>query len=280
MDIEDLRNLQDKLNSDSINEMLRMVEINPTELCTRTCSFCPRHDKTIYKNQNKHIDIKTIENLCNGLKEMNFNNRIGFVGFGEPLLCKNLIPAITKVKELIPDIKWLEVNTNGDKLTFNMMEKLYTAGISHLAISMYDEDKTDYFTKMKKDLNIKLIFRHHYDYRNNYNLKIVNRSDILKGDNKVHNNNPCYLPFYKMFIDWNGDILLCDNNWKKDVNFGNVNKDNLKSIWLGDRMNDYRKILKEKRDILPCKNCNISGTLRGEESVKIFEKYESCIFHK
>lgn len=41
---------------------LSLVEINPTELCNRTCSFCPRNDPEVYPNQNLNIkrSLKTL----------------------------------------------------------------------------------------------------------------------------------------------------------------------------------------------------------------------------
>ena len=42
---------------------LAAIEINPTELCNRKCSFCPRHDSNLYPNRNLHIEINTIQNL-------------------------------------------------------------------------------------------------------------------------------------------------------------------------------------------------------------------------
>ena len=275
MDIVELRRKQSIFIEDKVDNMLRSVQINPTELCNRTCSFCPRHDKKIYKNQNKHISIETIKNLCIGLKELNFKNRIGFVGFGAPLLCKTIIESIKTVKDLIPDIEYLEVNTNGDKLTKDIIKKLFDVGCSHISISMYDSDKSEYFLSLKKDIPIEMILRHHYNHNVNYNLNIVNRSDLLKGSKNIFNNNPCYLPFYKMLVDWNGDLLLCDNNWKKDIVFGNVNTDNLKDVWYGDKINKYRNILINNRNIKPCINCSVNGVFedRGIESVNLYKRY-------
>ena len=41
----------------NLNSVLGMstLEINPTELCNRTCSFCPRGDW--YPNKNEHLSI-------------------------------------------------------------------------------------------------------------------------------------------------------------------------------------------------------------------------------
>ena len=34
------------------------VEINTTELCNRSCVFCPRHDPNVYANRNLHLSVK------------------------------------------------------------------------------------------------------------------------------------------------------------------------------------------------------------------------------
>ena len=74
-----------------INTTLFDVEINGSELCNRTCSFCPRYDPEVYPNQNLHMSIETCSNLVDGLKKIEFYGVVTFVGFGEPLLAKNLI---------------------------------------------------------------------------------------------------------------------------------------------------------------------------------------------
>ena len=38
---------------------LTTVEINPTELCNRRCSFCPRSDPSVYPNRSLHMSIQT-----------------------------------------------------------------------------------------------------------------------------------------------------------------------------------------------------------------------------
>lgn len=265
MSKEDLRFKQQKVNS-----MLKSIQINSTELCNRKCVFCPRSDPKTYPNSNKHISLDTIEKLCNDLNDINFNNRIGFAGFGEPLLHKDIFSCIGKVKEIIPNIKFLEIVTNGDKLNKTTIKKLYESGCNVICVSMYDKDKTEYFESLRGNIPIQMVYSHNYNKDDNYNINIVNRLEIIKKQGSG-NNNPCYIPFYKAFIDWNGDILLCENDWSKSVNFGNIQKTKFKDIWYGDDLNLYRKILIKKRGKYPCSNCNACGTLRGIESVEIFK---------
>ena len=45
--------------------LFSFIDINPTELCNRTCEFCPRFDPKIYPNQNLHMDI----DIANKIRE-------------------------------------------------------------------------------------------------------------------------------------------------------------------------------------------------------------------
>lgn len=275
LDIYDYRDAQSNIDIvENIYSMLRAVEINPTELCNRRCSFCPRHDSKLYPSTNNHIGLDTVRNLCASLKDINFNNRVGFVGFGEPLLHRDIYSCIKVVRDMLPDLKWLEINTNGDLLDRETLENLHRAGCSHIAVSMYDRDITNRLMDMKEDIPINFVFRHHYDKSNNYNLNIVNRSELLKGDAKNYFDTPCNIPFYKAMIDWNGDVLLCNNDWKRTKIYGNVNEVSFDKIWFGDELNEHRnKLLCSRSQCDPCKNCSVNGLLRGAESIQVYKEY-------
>ena len=52
-DIIELRKRQISTNVEKTPmEALQSITINPTELCNRTCHFCPRSDPKVYPNQN------------------------------------------------------------------------------------------------------------------------------------------------------------------------------------------------------------------------------------
>jgi uncharacterized Fe-S cluster-containing radical SAM superfamily enzyme len=145
--IEQLRNEQSQGAVDLLST-LRMVEINPIELCNRSCEFCPRSDPSIYPNRNYSIDLHTITKIAHDLKSINYNGRIGLVGFGEPTLYKDLLSAIKIIKDTVTNLTWLEVNTNGDYLDRTLISDLANAGCTHLTVSMYDFDDSKKFTNM------------------------------------------------------------------------------------------------------------------------------------
>ena len=105
--------------------------------------------------------------------------------------------------------------------------------------------------------------------RNQFN----NRSGAVVVEEYRHEfvENACYLPFYKLVIDWDGTALLCCNDWyRRHKGFGNINEISIKDIWLGSEFRKVRKNLHGgKRTGPACSNCNVKGTLVGSESVDV-----------
>lgn len=273
-DIEQLRLTQSQGAVDILST-LRTVEINPIEICNRSCSFCPRSDNTIYPNRKFKIEKNVIEKIANDLKSFNYSGRIGFVGFGEPMLLKELNEYITIIKTVVDTAQWIEVNTNGDYLTRETARDLVKAGCTHITVSMYDKDDSIRFEEIVRDLPVKLTLRHQYDSTLSYNINIVNRIDLSKKDSQILNiDKTCFLPFYKLFIDYNGDVLVCNNDWGRNSNLGNVLNQSVSDIWLSKQYNEYRKklMIGHRYNCSPCNRCNIKGNTYGDQSVEIFRK--------
>jgi radical SAM protein with 4Fe4S-binding SPASM domain len=251
----------------------KVVEVNPVESCTRRCSFCPRSDSSKYPNRRDRISKDTCINLAKQLRDLRFDNRLGFVGFGEPLMHSNLEECISVIRKYIPTMKWLEINTNGDLLSRARIKSLYESGCNLITVSMYDQDISDKIESLKEDIPIQITYRHHYDSLNNYNLNLVNRKDIAFENIPLNLKTPCYIPFYSLMIDWNGDVLPCANDWSRTVKFGNINKDTITDILIGKVSMEFKKSLSSGvRTQAPCSKCNVCGTLRGEKEYNDFKR--------
>ena len=84
---------------------------------------------------------------------------------------------------------------------------------------------------------------------------------------------PCHYPFYKMFVDWNGDVIFCSNDWQKEIKVGNMTKQTLEEVWLGKKLNIERKrLIKGDRSKSPCNKCSVNGQLFGKPSFEILKK--------
>lgn len=248
------------------------VEFNITELCNRVCVFCPRVDPAVYPNRNLNMDIAIPRKVARDLADIGSSARISFSGFGESLLHKGFPQIIRAIREILPN-NTIETNTNGDRLTAAKIRELFDAGISYLYVNLYDgpeqREKFDALFKEAGVENYKL--RDHWV--ESYGLTLNNRSGVLNQpeigvvplQDKLK--KPCYYPFYKMLVDWNGDVLFCSNDWGREIVVGNVMRQSVSEIWLSDKMADVRDRLADgDRGFSPCNKCSVDGTLHGKSS--------------
>ena len=120
------------------------LEINPTELCNRTCTFCPRVDPDDYPNQNLNMTVDLAKKIADELLALDYQGSVAFSGYGEPLLTPN----IEKIINQFGDIN-VEVVTNGDPLNKKMIKDLYAAGLNTIVVSLYDGPfQVDEFKKL------------------------------------------------------------------------------------------------------------------------------------
>ena len=71
-----------------------------------------------------------------------------------------------------------------------------------------------------------------------------------------------------MTIDWNGDVLLCVQDWNKRIKLGNLNFQTLLEVWYSSELAKWRRrLIQGRRSKLPCSRCNTDGTLHGYNHV-------------
>ena len=91
LNIERKSSFIDKVSFYNDKPLFSFIDINPTELCNRTCVFCPRHDPKVYPNQNLHMEIDTAHKIRKELEELNWTGTINLCGNGEPLIHKDIV---------------------------------------------------------------------------------------------------------------------------------------------------------------------------------------------
>lgn len=264
--------------SDPLSSLLT-VEINTTELCNRKCVFCPRYDKDVYPNRNLNMTVETAELIGKNLNINNYKGKISFSGFSENFINKKFVDIVAKLREYLPD-SLFECNTNGDFVTENYVQRLYDAGLNLLYINLYDGiDQIEKFDKIMKPFDKeKYKYRAHYSQAD-YGLNLNNRGGSITwlgmDEQSVEEleGKPCHYPFYKMFVDWNGDVIFCSNDWQKEIKVGNMTKQTLEEVWLGEKLNiERRRLIKGDRSKSPCNKCSVNGQLFGKPSFEILKK--------
>ena len=273
----------DQVSGNKPLDSILTVEINTTELCNRTCVFCPRHDPRVFPNRNLHLTIKGAETIAEELADNGYQGKISFSGFGENLLNPNFAE-IVKVFHIELPQATLECNTNGDKLDVEMLKKLFRSGLDQLYINLYDgPEQMEHFDTMLEEARIRedqYKFRMHWGDFEKHGLILNNRSGVIDWigveDDTIENlkGKPCHYPFYKMFVDRNGDVLFCSNDWGREHVVGNLLSMSLHDVWFSKPMTKIRKkLMKGNREQSPCNKCSVDGSLFGKPSFDIVRKY-------
>ena len=266
------------------------VEISINGACNRRCHFCPRVVKEDYPNILQSLDHSLFDNLIRDLVLINYEGRIAFSGFCEPLLSKNLDEYILKIKNKLKKTT-VEIVSNGDPLLAKngkaTLLKLYEAGLDTIKISLYDgPHQIKIFDDLKKDLKLSdqqyIVRKRYLGPDESYGITISNRAGSVNIKNEKFElkalkeplKQPCYYPFYKVLIDHNGDVLMCSNDWKKEKSMGNLSQDSLLKIWSNEKFVDLRKrLMKSDRNHKPCNVCDVDGLLNGKQAFDKWKKY-------
>jgi len=272
----------------TINEVVELngtplfsfIELNINELCNRVCQFCPRSDPKVYPNQNLHMSLETAGKIADQLRQIGFNGIVNISGTGEPLLTKHVVDIVSIFGEKNIHV---EIVTNGDTLKKNngknLIEQLYSAGLQQFVVSLYDgPEQVEYFNSLFRDCGIDTsqytLRDRWYDESEEYGLLYTNRAGYIKNSLKKNKDSACYYTHYSMYVDWNGDVLLCcQDMYNRTTKFGNVNEKSLMEIWRDPRLMEYRKRLGSgDRSLSPCNNCNANGRIFGENHAKVWSQ--------
>jgi len=245
------------------------IELSLIDVCNRSCIFCPKSDPLIAPNTYQKMNMILIEKLTKDLKKINYKGSVVLCGYGEPMLHKE----IYKISRKLAEAAFVEIVTNGDTLTKEVIRKLYNSNVNKLLISLYDGPfQIKKFKKMTKEAKVPtnfVIMRNRwFDEKKDYGLKLTNRTGTVSvgKQDDVKTFSYCFYPSYSVLIDWNGDVFLCSQDWQRRRTMGNIMQEELFEIWTGKVIEKYRKdLLLGKRCNNPCNLCNAEGTVLGHK---------------
>jgi len=246
------------------------IDLSLTELCNRSagsakaCTFCPRIDPTFYPNQKLHMSIELVDRIADQLRALNYQGVVVLCGYGEPMLHPELARIVAGLYGLR-----VELVTNGDRLTTASIVDLKRAGLAYFVVSMYDgPDQIERFTARFAEAGVTdyILRDRWHTSADDFGLKLTNRGGVVTvGDQApVDASQPCHYTTYQMQVDWNGDVLLCPQDWHKKLKFGNLAAQPLLEVWNSPALHKRRiKLIDGRRTDTPCSECNTDGTLHG-----------------
>ena len=232
---------------ENMDTHLKYIEINLTELCDRTCSFCPRSSG--YPNQNLNLSVDDAVKIKSKLK--GFDGWLSLCGQGEPTLNRDF----NEIENIIAEDRQfkMRMTTNGRK--FDEHDVATLDRFDRLVISVYEKENYEFFQKEIKKLSVpKIELRKQWTNDDKFN----NCGGFF---NEESTNRPCNLPSERMYIDWNMDIRLCCHDWKEKKVMGNIREHSISEVWNNAMFTEYRNHLSNgHRHLLsPCSKCNAYG---------------------
>lgn len=271
-------------HKNDVFHLFSLFEVNITGMCNRFCEFCPRSDRSVFPSKNEYISIGLYKKIMKELEELAYDGIIAFSGFSEPLFHKDIYELISLAHKSCTKSR-IELYTNGDLLNVDKLVKLFDAGLTSIHISLYDDpEQIERFLIMRNKAGIKVeqfILRERFlPKEKGYGLTISNRAGMVNfqklGMKRLSRplKSKCYYPFYMMFVDYTGEVIICSHDWGKRFIAGNLNKDSILEIWTGKPMQHIRyRLGNADRNFCPCNACDVKGTLIGADHFQRWKKY-------
>ena len=236
--------------------MFQQVLIETRTDCNNNCPICPHTFKK------KPLGIMTWEcyrAIIDQLVSIGYNGRVALMLSNEPLLEDRLEEMIKYAKSKSQRL-FLDITTNGRLLTIEMTDRLFSLGLDNININDYRGDMDIYPEKWSPSVDAV-----HKAYGNNPKVYFKKR----RLDEKLPNyagNIPqsfekgklgfCNYPFRKLTIAYNGNLLLCCDDFMYDTCYGNVIKDSLIECWNNPELERTRLSLLNNERIGLCERCN------------------------
>jgi len=131
------------------------------------------------------MDIKLYSKIIDDLKSMQYEGKLLYSAFSEPLLHKDIEKLISITREKLPKVR-IEMVSNGDLLNATKLKTLVNAGLDTVSISMYDgPEQIEHFNKVLKEAEVdesKMILRRRYFENGNYGITISNRVGLINSN--------------------------------------------------------------------------------------------------
>lgn len=225
---------------------MKVYQIELTNDCNYTCSYCPR---TLHmKRPIQKMSIKTLDRIIELLEPQ---SAIRIHHYGESLLEKDLCYTAIRALKQCGKVDRVVLNTNGSLLTKTILDELFHAGLSELIVSYHtqqsiiplleehvvplhyrdkitviritDPDKVDQVRRQMqklKDLGYKVELKRMRDL-----------GKIGTVDESVFQKDTCaFLRNNEWVVQSNGNIGTCCEVYDANGLIGNVHNDNVRHL--------------------------------------------------
>tara|TARA_R100000951_G_scaffold109052_2_gene105772 strand:- start:333 stop:1133 length:801 start_codon:yes stop_codon:yes gene_type:complete len=225
---------------------------------------------------------QVFNSIVNNLAQLNYKGRVELYIYNEPMKHRDhLERCVAKLRSAVPSAT-LMVSTNGDYMkTSADLIWLYEIGIKQVVLNAYTQKRYPLFKKWEDELHAEGSVQWTQNVyskmkKAEYGLKVYDKSspeafgggvfalqnragsipDFIKPTSEPVSRS-CVKPFRLLNINWNGQAMVCCNDYYGDVNAGQIGQETLEQIWFGKVLTLYRRKLMQKDRSLPlCRVCD------------------------
>lgn len=215
-----------------------IVQIETTTYCNLKCPNCPVNSNPRPKAL---MDWDTFKAIIVDLEQHQFKGRILMQGYGEPLSDSRIIEMVAYTRKAVP-LATIQINSNGTLLTQELLDKLGEAGLNMINIT----------GSTRKEFESEIVEVH----KRPLPKYLSNIGGLVKVKFNYNKGFPECLKKNTICVNWEGNVVLCCNDYLGLVTFGNVAHEDIFGIWNSEKYVTARKnIRKGIYDYPICKNC-------------------------
>lgn len=210
------------------------VSIETTTVCNLKCPYCP--NSTDVAKPPTFMPDEMFFRIIDSLHEYvpSYSGNITPSMYGEPLLDKRLESFIKYAKSRFP-LAHIELFTNGDFLTPERFLALREAGVGQYNISQHTPEMSPTLLKtlttVERELAEELPVRiNRMLVQNKFNRGGLVEVEGLPPEQCVLQIG-CLAAYKNISFDYNGDAILCCNDYQAVHKFGNIASKSVKEIW-------------------------------------------------
>jgi len=273
------------------------VLFEPASVCNFKCICCFQNDPEFHDHLPKGLmKFEDFMKIADDLAEWEGGRLkvVRIIGFGEPLLNRET-PRMVKYLKTLDIADRIEITTNASLMTPAVSQRLIESGLDYIRCSIYavDQKRHEHLTQNririeKIESNIATLKKMREAARS-YDpfiyVKMLESRDVLENalflekysviadeaalekphqwlsntarpDGRVR--SVCPQPFKMLSIHFNGDVILCDPDWKGNTCIGNALSDNISTLWGGDNIRKFWRMQLEnrRRENKSCRHCS------------------------
>ena len=152
------------------------VEIEINSACNMACSYCP--NSVEQRKEKGQMSVETYTLIMDQLVDLNFQGRISYDFYNEPMLCSNLELFVDMANKKLPKSKII-IYTNGTKLTEKKLKELVSLGVCEFVVTEHESEQRghDFFTSVYEKMDPR--FKPYVLFQKHSEIQLFNRGGVL-----------------------------------------------------------------------------------------------------